>query len=931
MSLPLRATAGALVTLMLGLATPAGAQQDACSLRATHPSTTTYSPHSSALPVDRVTDLLVLSPGVTATDDGQLNVRNGGRGGNGLYVDGVPVIPGLRNGFSPTFGGSYVKTGGPGVSIGTNGFRQLSLTSGLTPLDRGHAIGGIVDVETAPCAGDTPVPAVFRAGLASDAMFGASHGLGYNRLSVDGLARAGRIEFGGGVVIEGQKSDRLGLGQNDSPVYLRDGVDTTVTFDGGGGNMVAVDVDRFRPSDGIRIPSSAHSSYTLSGQATYYLGERHRVRLSGLASQLQGRVFDYDNLYNPRQAFGSRYWSQVLTASWFGQLMERGTMRLSAEAHASLQWDHVTEAPLSGSGEADTRDPGLGLMLSPFDFRFSQSNFPVNDELIENFRSNTGRLSPYDLTNTTQYLLVDRYRNNAYGITGFSEGGGPVGTTSFSDERRLVGSGAVTAEVGGQHRFRVGVEAIRYNVKLYTSRLVSQAFAEAFIEEPSSQAVFGEYRLTLPEVSLSGGLRYDRFNSGASRPEFPRISSFPSELIDDEAHGRVSPRMSVTYHGTPHLRIFGGYTALTQAPDLRFLYAGINTDLATTNSAQPYGTDLDFEHTGLFEAGAEYLLDSATTISGTLWSRADKDRVVGQLSGEVDPFRGSNVDIRRIRNGPDANSVGFDARLTRALGKHGQAWLSYGFVSPDDDLEVVAQQRDVRKHTVAAALVYETGADARGLGGLLRNTGVYATFRYATGTAYTACPENVFEDVSVLSSAGICSRNIEGEFFGAHLPPLKMLDLRVSRGVNVGGTQLTAFVDARNLLDLKTITRVFAQTGETRNDREREQLRLMELGNFANEGDINGARLADNALDLSFGGAADPRAACGNWQDAFGSSMTPNCIYLINAEQQFGDGDHIFTVAEQTRAIDAYYYVARGEQHFTAPGRRVRLGIEVRF
>ncbi|HWA17066.1 MAG TPA: hypothetical protein VG817_11560 [Gemmatimonadales bacterium] len=900
-------------------------------LRATHPSTTTFAPLAASLPVDRVSDLLVLSPGVTTTDDGQLNVRNGGRGGNGLYVDGVPVIPGLRNGFSPTLGGSYLNPGGPGVGIGTNGFRQLSLTTGLTPLDRGHAIGGIIDVETAPCASEAPAPAVFRAGLASDAMFGASHGLGYNRFTVDGLARSGRLEVGGGVVIEGQKSDRLGLGQNDSPIYLRDGVDTTVTFDRGDGNMLTVDVDRFRASDGIRIPSSAKSSYTLSGQATYYLGERHRLRLSGLASQVQGRVFDYGNLYNPRQAFGNRYWSQVLTASWFGELMERGTLRLSAEAHASLQWDHVTEAPLSTSGEVDTRDPGLGLMLSPLGFRFSQSNFPVNDELIENFRSNTGRLSPYDLTNTIQYQLTDQYRNNAYGITGFSEGGGPVGTTTFSDERRLVGSGTVTAEVGERHRFRVGVEAIHYNVKLYTSGLTSQAFAEAFIEEPSSQAAFGEYRLELPELTLSGGLRYDRFNSGASRPEFPRISSFPSEFIDDEAHARLSPRMGVVYHGTPRLRMFGGYTALAQAPDLRFLYAGINTDLSTTNSSQPFGTDLDFERTGLFEVGAEYLLDSVTTISGTLWSRADKDRVVFPLSSELDPFRGSNVDIRRIRNGADANSVGLDASVTRALGKHGQAWLSYGFVSPDDDLEVLAQQRDVRKHTLAVALLYETGADTRALGGLLRNTGVYAAFRYAIGTAYTACPELVAEDASVLSSEGICSRSIEGDFFGAHLPPLKMFDLRVSRGFEVGGTQLTAFADARNLFNWRTITQVFAQTGDIVNERERLSFRQGQVSEFANEADANGAYTGDHSVDLSFGGAANPRAACGNWTNASGVASVPNCIYLLNAEEHFGNGDHIFTEAEQARAVDAYYYVARGEQNFTGSGRRVRLGIEVRF
>jgi hypothetical protein len=289
-----------------------------------------------------------------------------------------------------------------------------------------------------------------------------------------------------------------------------------------------------------------------------------------------------------------------------------------------------------------------------------------------------------------------------------------------------------------------------------------------------------------------------------------------------------------------------------------------------------------------------------------------------------------NTSILRIRNALDATSTGFDARLTRVLGQGGQAWVSYGFVSPDEDETARGQKAFTRKHSFAAAVLYETGGDSRALGGLLRRTGVYATFRYASGTSYTRCPLTTPGDENVLSPE-LCAANLGTEVGAVQLPSLKMFDLRVSRGFALGGTELVAFADARNLLNLKTITKVFAQTGETRNDRERDQVRAGELNNYATEGDFNGVLLGDNSLDLSFGGASDPRSACGNWQDGFGSAQVPNCVYLINAEERFGDGDHIFTVAEQTRAVDAYYYVARGEQHFTAPGRRVRLGVEVRF
>jgi hypothetical protein len=54
-------------------------------------------------------------------------------------------------------------------------------------------------------------------------------------------------------------------------------------------------------------------------------------------------------------------------------------------------------------------------------------------------------------------------------------------------------------------------------------------------------------------------------------------------------------------------------------------------------------------------------------------------------------------------------------------------------------------------------------------------------------------------------------------------------------------------------------------------------------------------------------------------------------VYLIRAEERFGNGDHIYTIEEQSAAINALYNAGRGEQTLTAPGRRARLGIEINF
>jgi hypothetical protein len=54
-------------------------------------------------------------------------------------------------------------------------------------------------------------------------------------------------------------------------------------------------------------------------------------------------------------------------------------------------------------------------------------------------------------------------------------------------------------------------------------------------------------------------------------------------------------------------------------------------------------------------------------------------------------------------------------------------------------------------------------------------------------------------------------------------------------------------------------------------------------------------------------------------------------VYLIRAEERYGDGDHVFTLAEQRRASDAFYAVDRGPHNFTGDPRRLRLGVEVTF
>ena len=98
---------------------------------------------------------------------------------------------------------------------------------------------------------------------------------------------------------------------------------------------------------------------------------------------------------------------------------------------------------------------------------------------------------------------------------------------------------------------------------------------------------------------------------------------------------------------------------------------------------------------------------------------------------------------------------------------------------------------------------------------------------------------------------------------------------------------------------------------------------------FAEEALASGVYRQGGAIDLTFDGSV--ASGCGAWVGADTRPAAPNCVYLIRAEERYGDGDHVFTVSEQRRASDAFYRFERGTQNFTEEPRRLRMGLEVSF
>jgi hypothetical protein len=177
-----------------------------------------------------------------------------------------------------------------------------------------------------------------------------------------------------------------------------------------------------------------------------------------------------------------------------------------------------------------------------------------------------------------------------------------------------------------------------------------------------------------------------------------------------------------------------------------------------------------------------------------------------------------------------------------------------------------------------------------------------------------------------------CDREFPEGLNQSRLPAFKNLNLRLTKGFGLGGLDVTAYLDARNILNFRNIIQVFTQTNDVRNLDEEENEFAANAEEVQAEAEHSGVTVSeDGTIDLRFGGIPDRRVGCSTWVTTDDVGAAPNCVALIRAEQRFGDGDGLYTATEQRRASDALYNTIRGIHNFTGDPRRMRLGLEVSF
>jgi hypothetical protein len=492
---------------------------------------------------------------------------------------------------------------------------------------------------------------------------------------------------------------------------------------------------------------------------------------------------------------------------------------------------------------------------------------------------------------------------------------------------------------------------------------------ESYTEKPMRYGAYAEDRLDLGDVVIELGVRYDYFSSGAFIPLSPGVTfshpNFdPADPLDPAdsvfakapSHANWSPRVRVSFPVTDKTGFRLSYSHQVQTPDLQSMLQGFNNDLSFTNTNDIFGRDLTFGKSILFEFGVRHAFSEDLVFDISAYNKdkvSDISTRIQEFLDPTDPNGQRTQFINVLTNADFGNVRGVDVSLIRRIGDFFNGTLSYTFqvakgtgsdpfsyirttsrqisaVTGErvDPPQAVLPTDDNRTHNFTGALSFAFPGDfaeESWYGAVLRNGGAFLRFRFVSGLPYTRL-KNDGNGQTVGQGAplgfGLSGQQIE-PINSSTMPWLKELDLRLTKGLRLGGLEFTAFADVRNLLNFTTVTSIFAETGDVVNSEHRDRAIQPEIDRLHNDA---GQFLRSTEIGGEITNEIRLPGDCNDW-----SKGPVDCVLLKRAEARFGNADGTYTEDEYRAAFNSQYDLFNGPWWFYDQPRHVRLGFELRF
>jgi hypothetical protein len=415
-----------------------------------------------------------------------------------------------------------------------------------------------------------------------------------------------------------------------------------------------------------------------------------------------------------------------------------------------------------------------------------------------------------------------------------------------------------------------------------------------------------------------------------------------NNFIPTKVRTSFSPKLAVSFPVTTSSTFRLSYGQNTQVPQLSRLTAGQLSDLGGgSNTNTTYGRDVEIPRTVLFEAGYRQLFGGSTVLDVAAYSKTNRNALSFRKIQFENPNSHASIFINALINADYSLTRGADIKLDKRVSDVADLSVSYSYVdargtgsdpntytnifarntsnisittgNPVAAVDVLLPVNQSRPHNVASTFTMQLPGDYmssnRVVHAILADVGVFATARVASGLAYTRLKNDAAGITGPPTGAGQGSILAEA-LNSSRTPMFKAFDLRVTKGFTIAGKSLRAFADARNPLNLATTNSVWLETGQTTNTLFEEKSINASLI------DVN---LDDDILIDDFNIRTE------NPENAVNKYM------LLQAEKRFGNGDGIFTVAEQRNLYGTQYQRSNGPQQFKTSIQNLRLGLEFNF
>lgn len=943
------------------------------------------------LPIDNAASIILLSPGVIETNAG-LSIRGSREGEHAVYVDGVPLRS-LRTGATsnldlPTNSLAQVDvtTGGVAARYGN---AQSGLVNYVTKTGAA-ALGGTVSFYT-----DDFAPKDWRTGFSrAELSLGGPLLVDNLSFFIGGTAQANKyrtmsqgfndltryVPSGIDTVIRMRRTAQATGGSDSvdvvvpdyvvwdngptSPSYVGDAYNVTAKLSYGLGRGSKIDLTFYRN----RNQNLSRGSLTGPFNPDSWTGNFGTQNTVTLGSYFMLRQTAESQIALDLKASYQRDWGQS------GSVTQQ-----YLEGHLS--------PPLGFNFKA------VDFVMDPDEWPVNQRLINASRGNVLPVSENVMLPGRADLTQRQGVEgLTENLRLNPYALrSGFAISGSGNVYQSYNFEKRWYTTATVDWQMNRFNRVWLGGELTLSksqgrNVPLYQDRTYP------FMYEPSVGGLFLQDRLDIGDVVLEAGVRMDYFDPSG---DFPRIPGFvfnvPDSLRKDmwtlgEGEGSVldrlvpptgdcggdatkarrtnslgevvcennfikaktrtllSPKLAVSFPVTAASTFRLSYGQNSQAPRLTTLFNSNDEDLAggTANTNWLYGRDVDIPTTVAFEAGYRQVFGGNTVVDVSGYSKTNRNALTYRKLPFKDPNTGADMFINSLQNADYSLTKGVDVVFDRRISELVDLAINYSYVDargtgsdpntytglilrgntnlgvltgqPIEPPEVLQTLDQSRAHSVSGVLSVNLGDDFmetnRVANAVLGQLSLFGTLRVGSGLPYTRLVNDANGQTGPPTRAGLSGTPAEA-INASRTPMEKRFDLRVVKGFNVLGKNARLFADFRNPLGFTNSDVVWMETGTVENKL------------FEND-------WIDSYLTLS---TWDGDTNIDDFNIKLESETTNpvNQYMILKAEERFGDGDGVFTVAEQRKMLKDFYNLNNGVQYFRESNRYLRLGFELSF